>query len=270
MTTPGRLATRHLAALLCASAMLLASAAAQAQPCAACAAGGSACSDGRCTDGTCGCQNGQPCHCGTDCRCGRDTQGNSEPMRWSDEWYARRAHLPFASSQKCKHGLAYPPYPRPPVNADFSTKCHAAHYWPHPYTCWDRGYARQVMGTQVANGWAQATTLYGYHFDAETGRLNDAGQYQLRWILQQAPAQQRVVYVQPLDDRTSSEDRLASVVDQVRQMTGDDSVPVALRGGMSHSRPAAEVDAIRRAESLAIPQPRLPFSSFAGGGAGAR
>ena len=227
------------------------------------------CPTGGCPDGACGCRNGNcdPNHVRGGLTGYRADDGH-KVWRWSDEWYASRACYPVAASRKCKHGLAYPPYPRPAVNADFSAKCHAAHYWPYPFDCWDRNYTRSIMAAQAANGWAQATTLFDYHFDPETQQLTGPGRMHLQWIVQQAPSTGRTVFVQPAGDPQADAARLAVVQTASQSLAGGAAVPVALRATQLAGRPASEVDVIRRAEMGTMPSPRVPFASLNGGAAG--
>ncbi len=227
------------------------------EPAGACAPGG-ACGNGRC--GRCG---------GNGCRGGNGCPPQDEPCRWSDEWYAQQGDGAIGAEQKYRYGKLWPPFARPQKKAECSSIYHAARYWPYPYNCWDRGYVKQVLSIQAANGWLQATTLYGYQFDPETGCLNDSGRLHLRWILESAPPQYRAVYVQASPDPLVSDARLTDVRTQATQMTGGlNSAPIAVRVAMVAGRPATEVDALRRQELETIPKPRIEIDSL-GGGVGA-
>src|SRR5690606_37667776 len=139
-----------------------------------CCEGPGLCAPGGCDAGctaagcSCGCAEGYPCNCGPGCGCRSGGSGD----RW---WKLGNCDKPgpIGAEQKCRHGQLWPPYPRPQDNAGFWAHYHAAHYWPHPYNCWDRSWVKQTLAIQNANGWAQCTTLCAQHFDPETHMLND-------------------------------------------------------------------------------------------------
>jgi hypothetical protein len=248
---------------------------------AVCAPGAGGCSSGACKTGTSRtgtCRN-PACSCGRGgaCVCRRGTSGASRVTRtsWGDDddgygdWFDHDHDTgPVGSSQKCKHGKLWPPYPRPRENGEWSTQYHAAMYWPHPYNCWDRSYVRQITAIQTANGWAQATTLYTYHFDPETNGLNHSGRIHLRWILEQCPAQFRTVYVQSANSALASDARMASVQGEAAEIAGVSTAPVVVRPVQLAGRPANEVDSIRRAEITTMPQPRIEIDDVGTGSGG--
>jgi hypothetical protein len=272
-------ATLRLRPLLALSAWLLPLAVATAdEPCvddcfetpALCATTPDECGSDSCRSGVCGARNGGRCTCGNGCACRsgscrRGTVGNWR--EWGDEdddddghgeWFDDVHDTgPVGSSQKCHHGKMWPPYPRPAENGEWSTQYHAAMYWPHPYNCWDRSWVKQISAIQVANGWAQATTLCDYHFDAETHRLTPTGVMQLRWILEQCPAQYRTIYIQSGASGGVSEARLAAVRNEAAAMEGLAVAPIQVRPVQLAGRPATEVDMIRRSELSTMPRPRV-------------
>lgn len=227
-----------------------------------------------CNSSGCAARRGGRCTCGRGCACGSGSGGSGRcGLRGSDyedghgDWFDDDHDTgPVGSSQKCKHGKLWPPYPRPRENGEWSTQFHAAMYWPHPYNCWDRSWVRQVSAIQVANGWTQATTLYAYHFDPETNQLNPSGLIHLRWILEQCPPQYRTIYVQS-GDGSASGTRLSSVQSEMSLMAGANAVPVQVRPTQLAGRPATEVDVIRRSEMMTMPRPRVAVDQV-GTGAG--
>ncbi|MBA3311671.1 MAG: hypothetical protein M3552_12040 [Planctomycetota bacterium] len=246
---------------------LFASAASAGEPCTSGRCGSSSqcatldeCQGGVCGSRGCGGHFGRSGICN---KCGRQHAGFDDdgPERWSDEWYAMNGG-PVASPQRYHAGKLWPPYPRPSQRPQCSTLYHASTYWPHPYNCWDRAWVKNVLAVQTANGWMQATTLCGYHFDDETQMLNESGRNQLRWILEQAPPQFRTVYVQAATDRTSSQARQAAVETEAAEMAGAASAPVVVRPVQLAGRPANEVDALRRSELQTMPQPRIQMKTL--------
>jgi hypothetical protein len=204
------------------------------------------CTDG-CTDGCC-----------------------EEPKRWSADWYALKSGDPVGSRQVCKKGKLWPPKPRPVgPPQQFSHRYHAAHYWPLPYICQDRAYVREVVNTQVANGWTQETTLYEYHFEPETQILTHAGLMHLRWILLETPPERRVAFVQAAWDEPTSQARLENVRAAAFEMVGQEVCPpVMLRVAEPTGTPAEYVDSIQRAIRDSLPEPRIQYQALPTGGAG--
>lgn len=180
------------------------------------------------------------------------------------------SNLPPGTRQKCEHGKLWPPQPRPTVpKQSFWQQFHTTKYWPYPYKAQDKALILDAFEVQRANGWKTMTTLYEFHFDQETNALNSAGQYQLEWILQNAPAQYRSAYVQTSRNQSVSDARLSAVQTEVINQTGHmEGLPVMLRVAKSLGRPAAEVQVIndyRRSNVLAPTILYQPGASLSGG-----
>lgn len=189
------------------------------------------------------------------------------------DWYARRALDPVGSRQKYYKGKMWPPFNRPQGVSQLPTHVyHSAHYWPHPYACYDRQSVREFAAAQEEAGWTQATTLYDYHFDSDSQTLNRAGRLQVKWIIRSVPTHRRLLYVQAADSTTASQYRMASVQGQAQEILGDMAPPVILRVTSPLGRPALEVDRIQRADRDSQPVPRIspPFNGggLSGGGGG--
>lgn len=183
--------------------------------------------------------------------------------------WAEKASRPVGSRQKYKFGELWPPYPRPTGKKQgFWSRYHSAHYWPHPYRCEDRAFVRDVMDRQMHNGWTDQTTLYAYHFEADGNKLTEAGLMHLRWILENAPEERRVIFVQSANASIESQQRLANVQHAASEMAGDQGVPsTMLRATPSYGRPAREEDMKYRAYVGSILPPRIQYT--AGGGTAA-
>ncbi len=143
----------------------------------------------------------------------QDANGCPCEPRWhTAAWWQMRAQEPVGSRQvECK-GKQWPPYPRP-VGPE-QPCCHiyhAEHYWPWPYMCTDRQFVLDMTRTQEANGWLCETTLYDYHFNADTNDLTVPGKLQLKWILENVPASYRTVWVQQAEDPAVSQQRMKNV-----------------------------------------------------------
>ena len=189
------------------------------------------------------------------------------PRRGSLEWYEMHACEPIGQRQKIKFGKAWPAAPRPMGEpTPLVHRYHHNQFWPHPYQKMDYQSVKQFEFLQVANGWEQATTLYEYHFDAETHELNSAGRDHLYWIMASVPPEFRTTYVQmSRTDPSVSSVRLSNVQSEAARFVGDQTPPILLRVAHPVGTPAADVDAIfqYRRDNLS-PPPAL--SGGAGGG----
>ena len=197
--------------------------------------------------------------------------GDPNPPRWgSEDYYESKAYLPVGARQKCRHGALWPPYPRPTgEDQAFVHRYHAAHYWPHPYNCWDQESVYGIVQTHVDNGWILQTTLYDYHFDEETCELNDAGRTHLRWILENAPEQYRVCWVQTGPSRDVSDMRLNAVQLAASNIVGPENAPQAmLRVDSPPGRPAQHIDMQYRSFLTSMPEPRINYQALPTGTGG--
>ncbi|MEX0717758.1 MAG: hypothetical protein WD066_14285 [Planctomycetaceae bacterium] len=193
------------------------------------------------------------------------------PKRWSEEWYAQRSGDPVSARQVDHAGKQWPPYARPRgEKSEFSHIYHAAHYWPYPYVCDDRAYVRTVLALQEHNGWTEATTMYEYHFDADTQEVNQPGRLHMRWILQNPRPEYRVIHVQTAENAALTEARLAATrLAAIEQVGEADLPPILPRVTEPLGRPAREIDAIQRQIFETIPEPRIQYIAVpTGAGAG--
>jgi hypothetical protein len=192
---------------------------------------------------------------------------NCEPRWHSEAWWAMRAQEPVGSRQcECK-GLEWPPYPRPTGQCMTGAHIyHAEHYWPWPYVCTDRQCVLDMTHAQEANGWLSETTLYEYFFNPDTNDLTVPGKMHLKWILENVPPNFRSVWIQQIEDPAASQQRMNNVrLIATRLAGGGNLPPIQYRVGMAPSRPAVEVDTIRRKELQTIPDPRIPLPTSAAG-----
>ncbi|MBD3674504.1 MAG: hypothetical protein HUJ26_13360 [Planctomycetaceae bacterium] len=188
--------------------------------------------------------------------------------RWSKEDYYLRGQLPIGQRQKCYKGKIWPVAPRPTgPKPHMIHRFHAAHYWPYPYNIWAQNNVRNMIEVHQQKGWQDATTLYNYHFSADTNELTDAGVLHLKWILQNAPSQYRTLYLQTSEKAGANDLRMAEVAQIASRLTAGQQTPeVVFRNTTPYGRPAQEVDAIRRNALANQPQPRI--QSGGGGGQG--
>ena len=174
-------------------------------------------------------------------------------------WYAERGKDQVGARQYYYKGKDWPPYPRPQGAPQIPTHIyHASHYWPHPYSCADVQFVRDITQAQEDAGWVSETTLYDYHFESDQQQLNRAGILHLRWILESAPSNRRTVFVQAGVNSTSSQLRLENVQGEVVEMiAGHNPPPVILRITRPLGRSALEVDKIQQGEIGSLPVPRI-------------
>jgi hypothetical protein len=174
---------------------------------------------------------------------------------------------PIGARQKYKYGKYWPPFGRPVGEPQAASHIyHASHYWPYPYIAQDRQYVKNLSQLQVSAGWVKETTLYGYHFDAQTNELNRSGKLHLQWIVENAPERHRFAFVQSGFSKKVSESRTASVRKVSIALVGEENIPpIVLRVTSPTGRPALEVDSIRRTELETLPVPRIQYTPVSGG-----
>ncbi len=111
----------------------------------------------------------------------------------------------------------------------------------------------------VSNGWRQQNMLCEHHFAEKSGKLTEAGQLKVRWILTEAPLQHRNIYVH----RARSPEKTGVRVDNVRQLAAKivpyGMPPTVLETSIpAHGWSAQQLDECMRKWQESIPDPRLP------------
>jgi hypothetical protein len=149
---------------------------------------------------------------------------------------------------------------------------HTAHYikhgyhtnkmWPWPYVCPDRVAVREPFCIMINNGWRRQNMVGAHHFNPDTNELNAAGQLRVQWILTQAPADRRNIFVERTLDNTATAARLAAVREYATQVAVDGRQPQVNETYLiSEGRPAAVVDATNVKFQNSMPAPVLPAPS---------
>jgi len=142
---------------------------------------------------------------------------------------------------------------------------HANAQWPWPYVCPDRIAVREPFCIMVNNGWRRQNLLGAHYFNPETNQLNAAGQLRVQWILTQAPADRRSIFVERALNPEANRKRLAAVRDYAAQVAVDSRTPqVSETYLISEGRPAAVVDAINVKFQQSMPTPVLPAAQASG------
>jgi hypothetical protein len=133
--------------------------------------------------------------------------------------------------------------------------------WPWPYTCPDRIAAREPFEIMIRNGWRRHNMLGSHHFNPETNQLTTAGQLHVRWIMTQAPATRRQLFIERSIDPDVTAERLAAARDYASRVTLDGGSPqVAETNLVAEGRPAATVDWTNVQFIEHMPPPVLPPS----------
>jgi len=105
---------------------------------------------------------------------------------------------------------------------EFADEYHRNNDWPLPYSTLAERSARDPFETQAANARYHLTTLWDYHFDQGTWRLNSMGRKRLQDIISQVETLGRVVYVQRSVSSTETELRLEQVRNEIDRIDTED------------------------------------------------
>jgi len=95
--------------------------------------------------------------------------------------------------------------------------------WPEPYTSIAKEEVQAPIDIQVANARVVEQTLWDYHFEPNSERLNSTGRQRLRWIAPQAQDTYPVIYVAAIDDAELTQRRVARVQVVLDEIAGPDS-----------------------------------------------
>jgi hypothetical protein len=145
---------------------------------------------------------------------------------------------------------------------------HRNEAWPWPFICPDRIGVREPFRMMVDNGWRRQNLLGQHHFNAETNRLTTAGELRVHWIMTQAPAERRSIFVERAASPDVTSERMAVVRGYAAQVSLDGQEPQAFESHLvSEGRPASVVDAtnVRFYESMRPPVLPPPIGGYAGG-----
>jgi hypothetical protein len=140
--------------------------------------------------------------------------------------------------------------------------------WPWPYVCADRIAVREPFCLMINNGWRRQNLLGPHHFSFDSSKLTSAGELRVRWIMTQAPAERRTIFIERDVDPTVTAERMATARAYISQVGATDGqlAQVVETHLISEGRPASVVDEtnVRFYESL--PPPTLPAMSASAGG----
>ena len=91
--------------------------------------------------------------------------------------------------------------------------------WPRQFVPAARRPVLETYAVMVNNGWRRQNLLGDYHFDPKTNELTRAGEMKVQWILTQAPAHRRSVFVQRASNQSETATRIAAVQGYSSQMS---------------------------------------------------
>ncbi len=131
--------------------------------------------------------------------------------------------------------------------------------WPRPFVWADRQATRAPFVVMVNKGWQRENTLGEYHFDRDTGKLNEPGCLRVRWIVTQEIPGRRSIFVQRDIRPEMTIARVDSVQQWAAQIVPHGDLPPVLETNLAApGRSAEEVDRIRVDWLESMPPPRLP------------
>jgi hypothetical protein len=133
--------------------------------------------------------------------------------------------------------------------------------WPKHYIPPSRRAVCQTYAAMIQNGWRRQNLLGDYHFDPETNELTEAGKLKVSWILTQAPANRRSIFVQRGVDEAQTAARIAAV--QGKASTMNPAVgPIDVNDThiVAEGHPAGAVDSVFVGFQENRPLPVLPTS----------
>lgn len=135
---------------------------------------------------------------------------------------------------------------------------HRSNEWPFPFRCADQMAVRQPLAAMVDNGWRRENTLGHEMFDVEKNTLNKAGQIKAQWIVTQAPAQRRTVWVLRGVTEEATASRKDSVQSALKNMVAGPLPEVLVTDTPPAGGNGDYLDAIDRSMRSTVPPPRLP------------
>ena len=136
--------------------------------------------------------------------------------------------------------------------------------WPWPYVCPDRMAAREPFSIMVQNGWRRQNLLGAHHFTADGERLTTAGELKVRWILTQAPASFRDIFVERAINPQITAHRVVAARQYGQKVAIDGRTPVVEETYlMCEGRPASVVDQVNVRFQESMPPPVLPAAAAA-------
>ena len=134
--------------------------------------------------------------------------------------------------------------------------------WPRPFVWKDREATRTPFVVMANKGWQRENTLGEFHFDQDTGKLNEPGRLRVYWIVNQELPQRHVILVHRAMRTEETEARIDSVQKWTARIVSSGTLPPVLETNIpAPGRAAEEVDHIRVEYLKSMPAPRLPANA---------
>jgi hypothetical protein len=135
-------------------------------------------------------------------------------------------------------------------------------FWPQPFVEADRDSVEDPFRVMVDNGYKLQHLMSAHHFDGV--ELNEAGRIKAQWLVMQAPAHRRSIYVQRSLNPQETAGRIRSVEAWTSKVLRGGHVTVLASNHAPLSTSGERLDQIYRKAADTIPDPRIPPSSGAG------
>lgn len=141
----------------------------------------------------------------------------------------------------------------------FHSDFHRNNCWPQPFQATDRELTRAPFVAMTAAGWRLHNTLSDHFFNVDDQGMNQAGELKLRWIVTQAPANRRTVFVLRGSSPDATAARVASVQQAIDRFALEGSRPEVLITDVIPPGASGDYfDQVDRQLKQSIPAPRLP------------
>jgi hypothetical protein len=108
------------------------------------------------------------------------------------------------------------------TKVEFEDEYHRNARWPQPYSTLAQQSVRQPLDQQAENARQQLATLWDYHFETGTGKLNSMGRKRLEDIVGQSGTLGQKIFVQRLPSADETTLRLEDVRRELDEMDLDE------------------------------------------------
>lgn len=136
--------------------------------------------------------------------------------------------------------------------------------WPQPFVQVDRTQTLIPFAVMQNNGWERENLMGAHHFTPDNTELSEAGKLKAQWILTQAPAQRRTIFVEYAGDAQKTGARVRAL-----QKLSTNFMPPGTVADVRPSRmmtegwPASVVDQTNVQFQESRPAPVLPAATSA-------
>jgi hypothetical protein len=134
--------------------------------------------------------------------------------------------------------------------------------WPQPFVHVDRAQTLVPFAVMQNNGWERENLMGAHHFTPDNTELTEAGRLKAQWILTQAPAHRRTIYVEYAGDAQKTAGRVRAL-----QSLSTNFLPPGMIADVRPSRmmtegwPASVVDQTNLQFQESRPLPVLPAAA---------